>query len=746
MFETTLRLEPLDRDGIHEQVRGLLGTLRLEEEFLDRLWTLTGGMPGLVRAAVAEFLDRGLLVRRHGTWFFHEAEQIKDLQLKPADVSWLFAPRHLSPEERFFLEALTLVQAGIPEAALQEVETAMPGVARRSALRALGWVTREQSGRWRLQSDSIREAVASRASPAELKKAAHVLLETASRALSREEKADLALAADGDAATVLEGLWAGGKAAERGDLRLAQRRFEACAAIARFKGDASLLQEAVLQIAEIRQRLGQSAAARDALRAHDVWDVKPGEPRLDARREYLLGLSLKSLGELNSAREHFERAAGLAQDCADERLTLRAQSELAEIDWGHRGAAGRAAAIPFIRQLLRREWEDPSLLDERASLSYGLGAALIWEGQRREAVEILVAAFNSGCSDYWKMRIANALGAAMNASGAPGESLVWLDTAWEYAEKSGADSFKSRVLANRGGTLSALGRYRDALQQDQLAALWGRRTGNIPEYVSAKMGAAVNEIYLGDYEAAITDAAEAEEATEATGNPVDLAKALELKGLAQFHVGALDQATETAEAALDRLSDGEYLQVKPRLKWLLGRLAFARRDSRRAYQLLSDALRQLHDAGEPEDLLGVEIELLRVRAETEDTAPILQRINEVLLDGRQRSLPIVHGQAAVALAEITIGRGIDDGPYRNEILFALEWAEQVGMVEFSWRLSYRLGQAAARAGDARTAQARFTRAQRVLRQVADLLGPVHKRLFLNRPDISGAIAAMSRVP
>ena len=234
------------------------------------------------------------------------------------------------------------------------------------------------------------------------------------------------------------------------------------------------------------------------------------------------------------------------------------------------------------------------------------------------------------------------------------------------------------------------------------------------------------------------------EAASRTGNPVDIAKALELKGLALFHVGDFGQASETVNSALDGVTEGEYLQVKPRLTWLLGRLAFVDREIDRSSQVLNDALRLLQAGGEPEDLLGIEIELLRVRAEIEDPAPILERIHDLLLDGRRRGLPIVQGQAAVAIAEIALSHGLDLGPHREDILSALQWAEQVGMVEFSWRLSYRLGQAAARAGDARVAQTRFTHAQRLLRRVADSLGPVHRRLFLSRPDIRDAISEMTR--
>jgi hypothetical protein len=258
------------------------------------------------------------------------------------------------------------------------------------------------------------------------------------------------------------------------------------------------------------------------------------------------------------------------------------------------------------------------------------------------------------------------------------------------------------------------------------------------------MGAAVNEIYLGDFETAILDSTEAVEAARRTGNPVDIAKALELNGLALFHVGDFSKAGETVIRALDGISEGEYLQVKPRLTWLLGRLAFVGRETGRSSQLLSDALRQSQGGGEPEDLLGIEVELLRVRAEIEDPAPILERIHELLLDGRQRGLPIVQGQAAVAIAEIALSHGLDLGPHRQEVLSALQWAEQVGMVEFSWRLSYRLGQAAAQGGEMRAAQTRFTHAQRLLRRVADSLGPVHRRLFLSRPDIRDAISEMTR--
>ncbi len=741
--EAVVELGAFDRDGVRDLTTALLGTVRIEDAFLEKLHSLTGGMPGPVRAAVMEFREREILVRRQGIWFFQEVEQIKDLELKSSGAIWDVRLRHMPGEDRDFLLAMSLLGPEVREEFLQAVEAAIPGSRQRASLRARGWLAREGDGSWRLQSEGLREALRAKAEPAKFGSIAGLLLERASHLLSREEKADLTLTAN-DHSTLGEVLWAGKEAMGRGDLRLAQRRLEGCLASARAASNFEIADEATVQLAECLQKLGQTQETIDLLSEPTDSIAAGGDTRLRARRELLLGSSLRVAGEPGAARDHFQRAIDLADRSGDEQLALRTRAGLAELSWSQGGARGVAEAIPIIRGLLRREWGDPTLLDERAALSYGLGAALIWSGQRGEATDILETAFNSGCSDYWRMRIANALGVAYNAIGHPDNSLVWFDSAWEFAEKSGADSFKARILCNRAGTLCGLGRFSDALQQDQLSSMWGRRTGSAPEYLSGLTGAAINQIYLGDYESAIAGSEEAREAASRTGNPTDLAKALEMKALALFFAGAYDEARAVVESALDRTSDGDYLQVKPRLKWLQARLALVEGDEAGALRLLRDALEQLREGGDPEDLLGVEIELLAVRARSGESDPILHRIHGLLLDGQRRGIRVVYGQAALAIAEIVVRSGIDEEPYRKDLLSALEWAEQASMVEVSWALAYRLGQLAACAGDARAAHARFTHAQRVLRRLADSLGPVHRRLFLNRPDIREAIAEMTR--
>ncbi len=741
--EAVVELETFDRGGVRDLMTALLGTVRIEDAFLEKLHSLTGGMPGLVRAAVAEFQERGILVRRQGVWSFQEVEQIKDLDLKSSDAIWHVRLKHMAAEERELLQAMSLLGLEVREEVLRAIEDSVPGARQREALRARGWLVREGDGRWRLQSETLREALRVTTDLTGLAGVARVLLERGAELLSREEKADLALTAS-QGGSIGEVLWAGVEAMRRGDLRLAQRRLAGCLAAARGAREAGVANEATIQLAEVLQKLGQTQQTIDLLSDSTGGTSVGRDPRLQARRELLLGLCFRVAGEIEGARKHFQHAVNLADESDDEQLALRTRAELAELSWSQGGASGVAEAIPIIRGLLGREWGDPTLLDERAELSYGLGAALIWSGQRGEATEILEAAFNSGCSDYWRMRIANALGAAYNGEGHPEVALTWYGSAWNLAERSGADSFKARILSNRGGALHASGRYADALQQDQLSALWGRRTGSIPEYVAGVTGAAINQIYLGQYEAAIAGGEEAIEAATRMGNPTDLAKALEMKALALFYVGSYDEARAVVESALERILEGDYLQVKPRLKWLRARLALVDGDEAAAFRLLSDALHQLRDGGDPEDLFGVEIELLGARGRSEDPGPILSQIHRLLLEGQRRRIPIIHGQAALGIAEIVVRRGIDDGTYRKDILSALEWAEEAGIVEYAWKLAYRLGQVAVRAADTRSAQARFTHAQRVLRRLAESLGPVHRRLFLERPDVSDAVDSMTR--
>src|SRR6185436_12607566 len=140
------------------------------------------------------------------------------------------------------------------------------------------------------------------------------------------------------------------------------------------------------------------------------------------------------------------------------------------------------------------------LRDERAALMYQLGAATVFSGASRDATETLRAGFDLAESDYWKMRLANAMFAAFHYIGETDSELEWLDQAWRYAESSRSDSFKARILSNRGALLVQQGRFAEAAEQDRLSSTWARRFGNSFEYAAGCAGTAICSIHLARYE------------------------------------------------------------------------------------------------------------------------------------------------------------------------------------------------------------------------------------------------------
>jgi hypothetical protein len=85
---------------------------------------------------------------------------------------------------------------------------------------------------------------------------------------------------------------------------------------------------------------------------------------------------------------------------------------------------------------------------------------------------------------------------------------------------------------------------------------------------------------------------------------------------------------------------------------------------------------------------------------------------------------------------------LDDSEFRGLLVDMLGRAEECGIADAAWRLSYGLGVLASRSGDARSAQTRFTHALRILREIAAGLDPDHRTMFFSAPHIRSALAQM----
>ncbi|HLA81727.1 MAG TPA: tetratricopeptide repeat protein, partial [Thermoleophilia bacterium] len=452
-------------------------------------------------------------------------------------------------------------------------------------------------------------------------------------------------------------------------------------------------------------------------------------------REYLLAVVESSLGDLDTARRHLEVAREIAEQSDDARTLLKCQLHSFELVSEYGSAVQRDEAIAEVEQILQRTQAGAARVDELAALTYQLGAALIRTGRRSEAADALERGFKTCSSEYWRMRMANALSASAYYLGRFEEALDWLTKSWQIAEGAAQDSFKARILHNRGGVLYALGRLRQAIDEDALSAKWARRTGNPNEYSWACAGMSIDLTLLGRYEEAIERAREAQRTAELLGDPGEVAKAMELQALAYYHIGDSEISESLARNGLELLAGGGIVGVRPRLEWLMARISADRGDFARSEELLEHAESVLLETRDWEDLPGVQIELSRIRARGDSFEKSLQDIRRLALsDGRPGPL-LVQLYASLAIGEILVNHKIDDIEDRAFLQDALGRSEDAGIVEVGWRLSYYIGELTARRGGSRSVQARFRHALHSIRQVADGLRPQNRKRFLARADV-----------
>ncbi len=426
-------------------------------------------------------------------------------------------------------------------------------------------------------------------------------------------------------------------------------------------------------------------------------------------------------------------------------MTLfQSHGDLAEIDWRHGDEVSRDAAMEQVRVTLKRPCPSDAFIDERASLSYQLGAALIRAGDRSEARTVLLRGLELGPGEFSRMRIATALATAIYYLGGFDESLEWINKAWQSAEKGGFDAYKARILSNRAGIFYGLGRFKDAVDQHALSAQWARRLGSTLEYVWASSGASASLTLIARYESAIAKAREAQNAAEQLGDQREIAKNRELEALAWFHIGNFGQCEQLIREAAQTVRDRGFDDVKPRLDWLLARVYIELDKNREAEELLLGAREVLLGTQDWEDLPGVEIELWLIRARRHDPEGGLEVIREMIRQAESRKAVIVHLRGAVALGEVAVARDMNDGESVEVLYRSLALAERADATEMSWRLSYYLGLVAESSGNLREAQSRFSHALRSLREIADRLSPANRESYLSNSRTKSALDTISR--
>jgi tetratricopeptide (TPR) repeat protein len=441
--------------------------------------------------------------------------------------------------------------------------------------------------------------------------------------------------------------------------------------------------------------------------------------------------------------EGSRRSLATAVECSEREGNLRtlliSQSELAELDWRHGDEHARLAAIDRVSNVLDREYAPGSFIEERAGLSYQLGAALIVAGRREEAKQVLHAGMELGPGDYWSMRLANALGTAEYYLGHFDEALRLMGEAWTRAERGGFDTFKARIMSNRAGITYAVGGFKKAVDYHETASLWARRTGSRFEFIAACQGAAVNQMLLADYEGAIAHVQQGGMVAKEIKSEYHIVKTIDLEALVEFFVGNWKRSRDLVDRAAEEDARIGQSDVSPRIDLLRGRLARAEGRSPEAERFLRSAEGTLTETQDWEDLPGVQIELELLRAERDPDGAIVG----ILGIAESTKALTVQLAAGVAISEIVVNRVIDDGESWNYLTLILGRADEAGAMEAVWRINFALGEIALRRGDRKGAATRFAQSLRGFREVADELSAERRALYLDTPHARHLLARVT---
>lgn len=740
-FEQTIQIMPMSESDCGQLLAMTLGTVKVQPELVSRLHALSGGNAGVLRATLASLIDRELLQRREGIWTFREVTQIHSLGLESGANPWRIAWRHLDPEEKRGVLMIALFRRPVPTDQLQRYSPGWDVDGTFASLLAKGWVRRTREG-WAPASDGVRQTVQELAAGASQAEIAAAILRSTPESGDSEERVDLELRYRPSSGVLERGVDSAERAARRGDQHLAVERLRICLGIARGDKLADRARTICLRIAALLRQLGDEDGAAHYLESVEHWGDGDVSSENAAARAHILGQIAMSKGDLQTARIHLTESVEMASKTANRALLLRCHADLAEIDWRHGDEQTRLAAIDRLRDVLSHEDRDSLMRDERAALMYELGAAMVVAGASRDSIDILTSGFQIADSEYWKMRISNALSSANHYLGDSEAQLKWIDEAWSYAESSRSDFFKARILSNRGGMLYHQGRLADAADQDRLSAIWARRVGNTFEFIAGRAGAGICNIHLARYEDALADAHELMSAARVLKDPHYVAKSLELEALANYFLGREDVAEARVREGLSVLKERGNIEVKPRLDWLLARILRKRGELGESRRLLSEAEKRLLETRDPEDLWGVQIEMNLIRSVEGDPRASVTEIQNILRDAEEKGLVIVAIPSALAIAEILHERQMEYGEFKPVLIGGLERAERAGMRELVWQLSHRMGTLAARAGEEKESQSRYTHAVRVLREIAGGLSEPNRKSYLASRHVTSALLEM----
>jgi tetratricopeptide (TPR) repeat protein len=730
-FEVTVAVPPLGAPAIQELLRGLLGRFPFDPLFIERLSHETGGVPSSIVSAVLELIDKHLLWRRSGEWRIAELSESDWDHLKSARSRRSRDWDRLTEREKDVLTAVALVEGGLDEASLAKVFPAVDNGTTIVKLASYALVN-ISSRQVTLASRDVERIALSRENEERSMRLRVRLLASVGNELQRAARARLVIEGPATPEALEEGVWLGSYYLREGSYVRATRAFLRTRDLARAMGNIECARIASLHAADVLHRAGSLREATVVLSDSREWADSPEDLVVTRSREMLLGVLAKGLGDTRAAESHFAECSEMAKG-SEPRTWLQAEAELAELEWRHGGQPGREAAAKRIEGLLSLRHQLSGYRDEWAALKYQHGASLVVEGKRDAAIPVLAEALELAQSEYWLMRINNALAAAHFYLGNMRDGLEAADAAWQFAVKGGFDSFKPRVLMSRGTLKAGLGQYRESAEQNVMAASWGRRVGN-PFDVEAALISAVADLYtLADYEQAIAFARETREVALKIPNGRDVSKSLELEGLINLHLGDYSAASSLFAEARTSLEGRGFDDLVPRLLWHEGRLQVEQGQMQEAEEKFVEALGILETTRDFEDLPGVQVEMQILFSRARDHRLNIEELRGLLDNAKRRELGTVRLRASVALGEVAVTNLKDPGQVLAALMEELRFAEGAGANEFVWRLNYWVSRILREVEDPRGANSRLASAVRIAREVASKLTPKHRSSYLATP-------------
>ncbi len=738
LYQTQVSLGTLGVDSIGSLIQSILGRTSLPHEFVERVARESSGSPELAIAIIQEAIERSILVRRDGTWRATQTDSIEGMRFTSASSHYLATYLALPGGERLISAMLALLPGRLTEADLARAIRSDGVVDAIARLTARGWII-SRSSHLKLASDSIGEAILDSAAEEELQNAAESLACANVEGLAEVDLADLALRSTPSLPALRASLSVARRLIDRGDVSQAIPRLRRAAYVARSMNLSDIEADALLMLVDAEHRLGHHKDALALLRTRGTL------VGTDLRAAGLEALRLEAgiasaLGDYARARDCLEGLIAEATSLGDTGMALDSHAQLAELDWTRGDEAQRSAAIERIRSVLERLGEGRGVEEQKAALTYGLGSALIRAGRREEAAKVLEREYGVAPTDYWRMRIANALASANYYLTNVDTGLSWTDRALEHAERASADALRVRILSNRAIMLFGLGRIREAAEEHTKTAALARRVGNRFEYASACVSSAADLVWLARYEEAIRYADETVSTAAIMSDLRYQGKGLEVKAYALILCGDLEEAEKAVQAAQIAMEAFEYIDCRPRIDWHRARIHAAKGEFDKAEAILAEVERGLLVTRDLEDLWGVQIELHRIRQLMEPSVRHLDAIRQIAAESDRAGIVVVYLAAAVAFAAGALRDEQLKGTVHDFLTEALPRSERAGTDEMTWQILMSLGKVA---GDLNASKAHFTSALRTIRLIADRLSPRTRHHYLASPTVMSGLSAMS---